>query len=142
MRNDGPVNLTNGDTTLVTLTLPAGHWLLIGKLWANAVDGAPTQFVDVVCHLQKGGSVLDSVAFFIPKSAGSLSCLNCPPPRVSITGRPGTVRDVTVCPGQRGESNEPFVVGRLRAVQFDRLRGGRRSRICVDAAGAGELVEG
>lgn len=71
VRNDGPVNLTNGDTTLVTLTLPAGHWLLIGKLWANAVDGAPTQFVDVGCHLQKGGSILDSVAFFIPKIVGT-----------------------------------------------------------------------
>lgn len=70
-RNNGPVNLRNGDTTLVTLTLPAGRWLLVGKLWANAADNAPTPDVDVGCHLQKGNSVLDSVAFFIPKTGGT-----------------------------------------------------------------------
>jgi hypothetical protein len=71
VRNNGPVNLRNGDTTLVTLTLPAGRWLLVGKLWANAADNAPTSFVDVGCHLQKGGGVLDSVAFFVPKTVGT-----------------------------------------------------------------------
>lgn len=70
VRNNGPVNLTNGDTTLVTLTLPAGRWLLVGKLWAGAVDSSQTASVVVGCHLQKGGSSLDSVAFNVPKVGG------------------------------------------------------------------------
>jgi hypothetical protein len=70
-RNNGPVNLTNGDTTLVTLALPIGRWLLVGKLWADAVGSSQTTNVVVGCHLQKGASSLDNVAFNVPKVGGA-----------------------------------------------------------------------
>jgi hypothetical protein len=70
VRNNGPVNLTNGDTVLVSLALPAGRWLLVGKLWADSVGNSPTPNVVVGCHLQRGGSTVDSIAFNVPKLGG------------------------------------------------------------------------
>jgi hypothetical protein len=70
-RNNGPVTLHNGDTKLVTLQLPAGHWLITAKVWADSVPGQSTTTTVVGCHLGKGGTSLDNTAFNIPKVGGA-----------------------------------------------------------------------
>jgi hypothetical protein len=71
VRNNGPVNLKNGDTTLVKLKLPAGHWLISGKMWADSQANQSNPNTVVGCHLGKGGAALDSSAFNTPKVGGS-----------------------------------------------------------------------
>jgi hypothetical protein len=71
VRNNGPVNLKNGDTTLVNLTLPAGQWLISGKVWADSQANQSNTNTVVGCHLGKGGGSLDSSAFNTPKVGGA-----------------------------------------------------------------------
>lgn len=70
-RNTGPVTLQNGDTTLVQFQLPAGTWLITGKMWANSVPGSPTTSIVVGCHIGKGATSLDASAFNVPKVGGA-----------------------------------------------------------------------
>jgi hypothetical protein len=70
-RNNGPITLHNGDTTLVTLNLPAGKWLITGKMWADSVPGQSTTNTVVGCNIANGGTALDSSAFNTPKVGGA-----------------------------------------------------------------------
>jgi hypothetical protein len=70
-RNNGPVNLRNGDTTLVTLRLPAGRWLVTAKLWADSAPSQPSTNTVVGCHIAQGSNAVDSSAFNIPKVGGA-----------------------------------------------------------------------
>jgi hypothetical protein len=69
--NTGPVNLQNADTTLAQFQLPAGTWLITGKMWANSVPGSATTSTVVGCHIGNGAAALDSSAFNIPKVGGA-----------------------------------------------------------------------
>src|SRR5262249_710876 len=40
-RKNGPVALNNTNMTLVSIKLPAGKWLITGKMWANSVPSQP-----------------------------------------------------------------------------------------------------
>jgi hypothetical protein len=69
--NTGPINLQNGDTTLAQFQLPAGTWLITGKMWANSVPGSATTNTVVGCHIGNGTTVVDGSAFNIPKVGGA-----------------------------------------------------------------------
>jgi hypothetical protein len=75
-RGKAEVGLGNGDKTLVRLTLPAGHWLITAKMWADSANTDPPGHTVVGCHLAKGGAVLDSSAFNLPGGGGSVGGVN------------------------------------------------------------------
>ncbi len=59
--------LHNANTTIVSLNLPAGKWLLNGKLWADSQPSKPTTNTVVGCSMFKGSTLLDASAFNAPK---------------------------------------------------------------------------
>ena len=89
-RNDGPVTLKNGDTTLVKFKLTAGRWLITGKMWADSVPGQSTNNTVVGCHLANGSTALDSSAFNIPKIGGSSAGVNIDSAVITLTS-PATI---------------------------------------------------
>lgn len=63
----GPVALNNTDQTLVSLSLPAGRWLITGKMWADSITPSSTTTIVVGCSIWKGSKFLDSSAFNMNK---------------------------------------------------------------------------
>jgi hypothetical protein len=74
-RKNGPVALSNSNTTLVSIKVPAGKWLITGKMWADSVPAQPTTDTVVGCSIFKGSTFLDNSAFNTPKvgAAGGTS---------------------------------------------------------------------
>lgn len=67
--------VANSIKTIVSLTVPAGHWLISGKLWADSVPATSTPNTMIGCAITKGGSppLLDNTIVNIPKTAASTS---------------------------------------------------------------------
>jgi hypothetical protein len=59
--------LHNVNATIVSLKVPAGKWLLNGKLWADSQSSKPTTNTVVGCSIFKGSTFLDASAFNTPK---------------------------------------------------------------------------
>lgn len=70
-RKNGPIALNNTNQTLVSFKLPAGKWLITGKMWADSVASQPTIGTVVGCSIFKGSTFLDSSAFNTPKVGGA-----------------------------------------------------------------------
>ena len=70
-RKNGPIALTNSNRTLVSIKLPAGKWLITGKMWADSVASQSTTNTVVGCSIFKGSSFLDNSAFNTPKVNGA-----------------------------------------------------------------------
>ena len=75
-RNNGPIALNNTDQTLVSLKVPAGKWLITGKMWADSVASTSTPNTAVGCSIWKGTAFLDNSAFNVPKINGSSAAVN------------------------------------------------------------------
>lgn len=75
-RNNGPIALNNSDKTLVSLKVPAGKWLITGKMWADSVPSTGTVNTAVGCSIWKGSAFLDNSAFNVPKINGSSAAVN------------------------------------------------------------------
>jgi len=71
-RHPLPVVISKSVKTVVKLKVPAGHWLVTGKLWADSVPSTSTVTTTVGCALTKGGNppLLDNSIFNVPKAAG------------------------------------------------------------------------
>jgi hypothetical protein len=71
-RTTAPVVISNSIRTVVTLKVPAGHWLVTGKLWADSVPSTATPTATLGCSLTKGGKppLLDNSIFNVPKAPG------------------------------------------------------------------------
>jgi hypothetical protein len=69
------VPVINSIQTIVTLKVPAGHWLVSGKLWADSVPATATTNTMIGCAITKGGSapLLDNTIVNIPKTAAGTS---------------------------------------------------------------------
>jgi len=67
-----PVEISNSIQPVVQLKVPAGHWLVTGKLWADSVPSTATVGTAVGCSLLRAGkpAFLDNSIFNVPKSAG------------------------------------------------------------------------
>jgi len=70
-RKNGPIALNNTNKTLVSIKVPAGRWLITGKMWADSVASQPTVTTVVGCSIFKGSAFLDNSAFQTPKVGGS-----------------------------------------------------------------------
>jgi hypothetical protein len=70
-KKNGPIALNNSNQTLVTMTVPAGKWLVTGKMWADSVASTPTTNTVVGCSIFKGSAFLDNSAFNTPKVGGA-----------------------------------------------------------------------
>lgn len=68
---NGPIVLNNSNKTLVSIKLPAGKWLITGKMWADSVAAQPTTNTVVGCSLFRGSKFLDNSAFNTPKVGGA-----------------------------------------------------------------------
>ena len=66
----GPVALNNTNLKLVSITLPAGKWLITGKMWADSVAAQSTPQTVVGCSIFEGSKFLDASAFNTPKVSG------------------------------------------------------------------------
>src|SRR5262249_10417612 len=68
-----PVVISKSIKTVVKLKVPAGHWLITGKLWADSVPSTSTVTTTVGCALTKGSNppLLDNSIFNVPKTAGN-----------------------------------------------------------------------
>jgi len=66
----GPIALSATDTTLVSLKLPSGRWLVTGKMWADSVASQPTGNTVVGCSIWQKTKLLDASAFNVPKVGG------------------------------------------------------------------------
>jgi hypothetical protein len=66
----GPIKLSSVNSKLVSLSLPAGRWLISGKMWADSTASTTTNIV-VGCSLFNGSKYLDNSAFNSPKVGGS-----------------------------------------------------------------------
>ena len=81
-RQTAPVVISNSVQKVVTLKVPAGNWLVTGKLWADSVPSTATPTTTVGCSLFKSGSpsILDNSFFNVPKAvadtAAGVSYLN------------------------------------------------------------------
>jgi hypothetical protein len=71
-RRTAPVAITNGVQNVVHLTVPAGRWLVTGKLWADSAPLTATLGTTVGCSLLKAGNpaFLDNSIFNVPKATG------------------------------------------------------------------------
>jgi hypothetical protein len=67
----GTFMLHNANVTIVSLKVPAGKWLLNGKLWADSQPSKPSTNTVVGCSMFKGGTFLDASAFNTPKVGGA-----------------------------------------------------------------------
>jgi hypothetical protein len=70
-KKPGPIALNNSNQTLVSIKLPAGKWLITGKMWADSVASQPTINTVVGCSIFKGSTYLDNSAFNTPKVNGA-----------------------------------------------------------------------
>jgi hypothetical protein len=70
-KKSGPITLNNSNMTLVTITVPAGRWLVTGKMWADSTPSTPTINTVVGCSIFVGGAFLDNSAFNTPKVGGA-----------------------------------------------------------------------
>jgi hypothetical protein len=61
--------------TIVTLKVPAGHWWIAGKLWADSVPATTTPNTEAGCSITKSGrpQLLDNTIFNLGKTAGNTS---------------------------------------------------------------------
>jgi hypothetical protein len=68
-----PVVISDSVQTVVRLKVPAGHWLVTGKLYADSVPSTTTPTATLGCTLHKGSTapVLDSSFFNVPKAPGN-----------------------------------------------------------------------
>ncbi len=66
----GPVKLSTVNKTIVSLSVPAGRWLISGKMWADST-ASPTVNIVVGCSVFSGSKLLDTSAFQSPKVGGS-----------------------------------------------------------------------
>jgi hypothetical protein len=71
-RQTAPVVISNSVKTVVKLKVPAGNWLVTGKLWADSVPSTPTPTTTLGCSLFRSGSpsILDNSFFNVPKAVG------------------------------------------------------------------------
>jgi len=71
-RHTAPVVIFNSVQKVLTLKVPAGHWQVTGKLWADSVPSTATPTTTVGCSLFKSGSPskLDNSLFNVPKAVG------------------------------------------------------------------------
>jgi hypothetical protein len=67
----GTFKLQNANITVVTLKVPAGKWLLGGKLWADSQPTKPSANTVVGCSMFAGSKILDASAFNTPKVGGA-----------------------------------------------------------------------
>ena len=69
-RQTAPVVLSTSVQPIVQLRVPAGHWLVTGKLWADSVPSTPTATATIGCTLLKGGTQVhfDDSFFNVPKA--------------------------------------------------------------------------
>jgi hypothetical protein len=67
----GPIALNNTNMTLVSVKLPAGKWLITGKMWADSVPAQSNTTIVVGCSIFKGSKFLDNSAFNVPKIGGA-----------------------------------------------------------------------
>jgi len=72
-RQTAPVAIVNSVQTVVRLKVPAGHWLVTGKLYADSVPSTNTPTATLGCTLHKGSTqpVLDSSFFNVAKAPGN-----------------------------------------------------------------------
>jgi len=70
-RKNGPIALDNTNKALVSIKVPAGKWLITGKMWADSVPNQPTIGTVVGCSIFKGSAFLDNSAFNTPKVGGA-----------------------------------------------------------------------
>jgi hypothetical protein len=75
-RNNGPVTLNSTDQKLVSLKVPAGHWLISGTMWADSQPAQSTTNTVVGCSIWNGSKFLDNSAFNTPKVSGSSAGVN------------------------------------------------------------------
>jgi hypothetical protein len=66
-----PLAIVNNVQIVVRLKVPAGHWMVIGKLYADSVPSTPTPTATLGCTLRKGGTILDGSFFNVPKATGN-----------------------------------------------------------------------
>ncbi len=61
--------------TIVKLRVPAGHWWISGKLWADSVPATSTTNTMIGCAITKGGNppLLDNTIVNVPKTAFNTS---------------------------------------------------------------------
>jgi hypothetical protein len=71
-RQTAPVVISDSVQRVLTLKVPAGHWLVTGKLWADSVPSTATPTTTLGCSLFKSGSpsLLDNSLFNVPKAPG------------------------------------------------------------------------
>jgi len=71
----GTVVVSKTIKTILRLKVPAGHWLLSGKLWADSVPATSTTNTMIGCAITKGGvpPLLDNTIVNIPKTAAGTS---------------------------------------------------------------------
>jgi hypothetical protein len=69
------VVVANSIQTIVTLTVPAGHWLISSKLCADSVPATAATNTMIGCAITKGGNppLLDNTIVNIPKTAANTS---------------------------------------------------------------------
>lgn len=67
----GPIALNGTNLTLVTVRLPAGKWLITGKMWGDSVAAQSTTNTVVGCSIFAGSRFLDASAFNTPKVGGA-----------------------------------------------------------------------
>jgi hypothetical protein len=72
-RTTRPFVIGNTVQTVVQFKVPAGHWLITGKLYADSVPSTPTPTATLGCTLRKGPTqpVLDGSFFNVPKATGN-----------------------------------------------------------------------
>jgi hypothetical protein len=72
--NIGPTTIANTVQTIVTLKVPAGHWLVSGKLWAASGSMSLSQDTKIGCAIAKAAKPsarLDNSIIDLPKVSGT-----------------------------------------------------------------------
>jgi hypothetical protein len=71
-RQTAPIVLSDSVQAIVQLRVPAGHWLVTGKLYADSVPSTGTATATIGCTLLKGGTQVhfDDSFFNVPKAPG------------------------------------------------------------------------
>src|SRR5262245_41296581 len=64
----GIVPVKNTIAKVITLQVPAGHWLVGAKLWASSASPTTIFKTELGCAITKGSTTLDNSILNIPKS--------------------------------------------------------------------------
>jgi hypothetical protein len=69
----GTVAVNDTIAQVLSLRVPAGHWLIGGKLWVSSGSPVSIGNTELGCGLNKGSTVLDNSILNVPKVAGDNS---------------------------------------------------------------------